>query len=542
MHSSIRPILNICLTLSLLATYATAQAETDRFGITLLYPTAVEGKFWQSTWDNGIARTFTGIDPKDSWFDANHGSATYRVDGAGLFKISGSTARMYIHDPAMAVASSWHNVELTVYAKRVADSNTAYSGIAGVARTNHGTTAPELSNLCDTRGISGRIRNDGHIDFEKETSHPNSTAIRDKSIWSGGLPKNIWIGYKYIVIDLPDGNVKLELWMDQTDGANGGTWVKINEWIDTGSNFGVGATACKAGIDPALRLTNADDRPGSESGKPNITIYFRADNVSTNGLIYKKMSVREITPIADTIPPVISSIIVNKLTENTATVSWTTNEQADTQVEYGFSTSYDQLTVLDPTLVVEHTANLVALVAGNTYHYRVRSKDDAGNLAVSLDQVITPAQGCMSSNGGWVNKFLPANGSTMTVEFDATPTGANIDGIMGLSNGATANYDDQAMSVRFNTSGKIDARNGSAYRAYSSIPYLANTTYHFKFQVNMATHTYNAYVNVLGGSINTIAKAFRFRSSQSASNTANNLGVIADVGGVSVCNLTSVNN
>src|SRR6185312_11043000 len=64
------------------------------------------------------------------------------------------------------------------------------------------------------------------------------------------------------------------------------------------------------------------------------------------------------TGAADTTSPVLSGIASGGLTTGGATVSWATDESADTQVEYGTSTSYGSSSTLNTTMVTSHSAAL----------------------------------------------------------------------------------------------------------------------------------------------------------------------------------------
>jgi hypothetical protein len=85
--------------------------------------------------------------------------------------------------------------------------------------------------------------------------------------------------------------------------------------------------------------------------------------------------------------PRISAMSIGPgLTATSMRVSWTTSVLADAQVEFGPTPAYGASTPVDRTPDWHHTMQLTGLVPGVQYHYRVRSRDGNGALAVSPDQ------------------------------------------------------------------------------------------------------------------------------------------------------------
>lgn len=100
--------------------------------------------------------------------------------------------------------------------------------------------------------------------------------------------------------------------------------------------------------------------------------------------------------VPDLTAPVISSISAGTPDTSGATITWTTDEAATSQVEYGPTTSYGTLTTLGASLVTSHSVSVSGLSSNTTYHFRVASADTNGNLASSTDQTLTTS----SSGGG----------------------------------------------------------------------------------------------------------------------------------------------
>jgi LmbE family N-acetylglucosaminyl deacetylase/regulation of enolase protein 1 (concanavalin A-like superfamily) len=99
-------------------------------------------------------------------------------------------------------------------------------------------------------------------------------------------------------------------------------------------------------------------------------------------------SFREVLP--DTADPVISGIASAPRVLD-ATVTWTTDEPATSEVAYGPTTAYGSAKVGDDGLTTSHSVILHGLACGTTYHFQVKSADASNNTATSTDRTLTTA-------------------------------------------------------------------------------------------------------------------------------------------------------
>ncbi len=263
--------------------------DHDDFGTRNLYPSAPQGRKWAARW-NEPPRTLKvwQVDPYDPEFQLRGSGHTLEIPGDGTARSSGALIRFYIGTPD----KKWLNTEVTVYAMRVSEMGRE-PGSAGFdfqTRTGDGhlegphRNEAGLDRQCDGHAYSYSLRFDGRAVLQKELKHPTYTSQVTKPLWKGRpLPRNQWVGIKVITYDLPGGRVKQELWLDLTDGANGGTWKKVHEHLDTGG-WGISpevAATCRIAADQ--RITT-----------PEPLIILRNHGIREQR--YKKATIREIQP------------------------------------------------------------------------------------------------------------------------------------------------------------------------------------------------------------------------------------------------------
>lgn len=129
---------------------------------------------------------------------------------------------------------------------------------------------------------------------------------------------------------------------------------------ETGTNTGVFSRAINlvsgaAATDGQLQASHGD----------TITAFYAALNQTTTALV-------------DTVAPVISNLSASTAASS-ATLTWSTNEAATSEVRYGLSASNLNLSSITNGATTSHRAVLGGLTPNTSYFYEVVSRDPAGN-------------------------------------------------------------------------------------------------------------------------------------------------------------------
>ena len=86
----------------------------------------------------------------------------------------------------------------------------------------------------------------------------------------------------------------------------------------------------------------------------------------TSGNTATSIGVPVTTSNVDTTPPLISSVAASEIQTTAATIGWTTNEPADSQVEYGLTTPYSSSTTLRTSKITSHAVPVNNLTPGTS--------------------------------------------------------------------------------------------------------------------------------------------------------------------------------
>lgn len=164
------------------------------------------------------------------------------------------------------------------------------------------------------------------------------------------------------------------------------------------------------------------------------TITYNATDSSTNAAVPVTRTVN----VVDTTAPVISSLSAIPTT-TTAAITFSTNENATSVINYGETSAYGTTATIASTATMSHSITLTGLNAcGQRYHYSVTATDTHGNITTTPDDVFIMHCGptITTPTGSGFSPALPEPEST-TSSTSSTTSGTTSGGTSSTSGSGT---------------------------------------------------------------------------------------------------------
>lgn len=110
------------------------------------------------------------------------------------------------------------------------------------------------------------------------------------------------------------------------------------------------------------------------------------------------MSSTDIVIAEDVDPPSIDNVAITEVSDSAVTITWETDENADSLVNYGLLPDYGilRIPVADRT---SHSITLESLEPGRVYYFRIVSADEEGNQGISADYRVQTTGSSQTGDG-----------------------------------------------------------------------------------------------------------------------------------------------
>jgi len=276
------------------------------------------------------------------------------------------------------------------------------------------TAGPVVAAVADTSAIiqwstdepaSSRVEYGSSTSFTNNESSEAGVFVKNHSIRLSALAPATTYYARVHSID-PDGNATVSSTFSFTTAAAPDTqapvidnvsivsvtdssitvaWV-TNEAATSGVSFNDGS-AYSVVNDPAL-VTDHEVTLAGLAAQRTYSITVSSRDAAGNGPTIASTIQATTLAVADTTPPAISDIVVDPA-KTAASITWTTNEAASSEVRFGSTSGNLDGSVADLGLASSHSAELTGLFAGTTYYVVIRVTDASGNATATSEIAFT---------------------------------------------------------------------------------------------------------------------------------------------------------